>query len=143
MQTVTHDSAVESSSEILDRLKRKGVTQQQIADVLGVAQPNVSTLYAQGKNGKPRQLKWDEGVKLIEEFGLGEADREEVGVSEELLEPMVEEILDMAKRPGGSEVRLLASALARYLRQITRSPAIRENRDALKAVAQAVSPLVQ
>jgi hypothetical protein len=70
-----HQRAVESSKDLLERLKGAGVTQAQIGDVLGIAQANAATFYTPGKNGKLRTLKWDEGARLIERFGdkIGES----------------------------------------------------------------------
>ena len=65
-----HSSGVKSSAEIIDELRSRGIKQSEIAEVLHIKQPNVATLFTQGKNGKPRALKYDEGVKLIAAFKL-------------------------------------------------------------------------
>ena len=59
-------------------LKARGVTQAEIARVLGVAQPNVATLYNPAKTGRLRKLGYDEAVALIAAFGL-EADGSDAG----------------------------------------------------------------
>ncbi|MGF7146470.1 transcriptional regulator with XRE-family HTH domain [Sphingomonas zeicaulis] len=53
-------------------LKARGVTQAEIARVLGVAQPNVATLYNPAKTGRLRKLGYDEAMALIAAFDLGE-----------------------------------------------------------------------
>jgi len=142
--SVPQQRRVQTSHDFLDRLRAAGITQEQIAKVLGVSQPNAATLYKPGKNGKLRMLKWDEGAKLIKAFGdeIGEPSTEAAPspISEELLSPIVEEIVAQAQsgKPGSS-VRPLAEALSRYLRQLAASPAIHASPDALAAVAQAVS----
>lgn len=75
MAPPVHLSDMDSSQEILDALKGKGITQAAIASVLGVAQPNVSTLFNPVKRtGKPRDLSYDEGVKLIRAFALADGE---------------------------------------------------------------------
>lgn len=136
-----HERGVESARALLDRLRGAGVTQEQIAKVLGISQPNAATFYNPGKNGKFRQLKWDEGAKLLAEFGMEIEEAERAELSSELLMPIVAEMVRHAqRRQAGSIVRPLAVALARYLRQIAASPTIHANQDALEAVAQAVVP---
>lgn len=71
MQAGVHLFEMHSTREILDALKARGVQQTKIAEVLGIAQSNVSTLFNPTKRtGKPRDLSYDEGVKLIREFSL-------------------------------------------------------------------------
>lgn len=67
-----HAEDMLTAAEILAALKERGVTQKAIANVLGVQQPNAATLYTPAKNGKLRQLSYDEGVALIEAFDLDE-----------------------------------------------------------------------
>lgn len=62
-----------TAAEILAELRSKGVTQSAMAKVLGVQQPNVATLYNPAKNGKLRQLGYDEAIALIRAFGLDTA----------------------------------------------------------------------
>jgi hypothetical protein len=60
-----------SSASILETLIERGVTQGQIADVLGIATSGGNRLFKPAaKTGKPRKLTYDEGVLLIERFGL-------------------------------------------------------------------------
>lgn len=61
---------MKSAHDILALLKARGVTQAEIARVLGVAQPNVATLYNPAKTGRLRKLGYDEAVALIAAFGL-------------------------------------------------------------------------
>lgn len=69
-----HLAAMRSTSDILAALKDKGVTHERIGVVLGITTPNATKLYnPASKTGKPRKLSYDEGLKLIEEFGLSEA----------------------------------------------------------------------
>lgn len=58
------------SKEILAELERRGVPKEDIAEAIGVHPSQVSRLYVE--KGKPRQLKHDEAVKLVEEFELEE-----------------------------------------------------------------------
>lgn len=67
------------AADILKILKERGVTQQQIADALGITQPNANRLYLKpgasdkkGKAIKPRGLYHDEALTLIDRFGLQE-----------------------------------------------------------------------
>ncbi|AHE52379.1 hypothetical protein [Sphingomonas sanxanigenens] len=64
---------MQSAQEILALLKARGVTQAEIARVLGVAQPNVATLYNPAKTGRRRKLGYDEAVALIAAFDLDAA----------------------------------------------------------------------
>lgn len=133
---------VQSATEILGRLESKGVTRQQIADALGITQPNASKLYQPAaKTGKPRQLSYDEAVILIQRFKL---EQSVTSISEELLTPIVDEIaMRLARRPvPESSIRPLVGALSRYLQLVGERPAIHANQDALAAVARAVAPPV-
>ena len=57
------------AADILEILRTRKITQQQIADVLGITQPNANRLYAKVK---PRGLYHDEALTLIERFELQE-----------------------------------------------------------------------
>ena len=62
---------MDSADQILAELKRRGVTHAQIAKVLGVNTTNATMLYnPSAKTGKPRRMTYDEGVMLIDQFGL-------------------------------------------------------------------------
>ena len=66
----THYDAMRSARDILAMLEDRGITRAQIASVLGISATNATKLYNDAKNGKPRKLAYDEGVALIEAFGL-------------------------------------------------------------------------
>lgn len=62
---------MDSADQILAELKRRGITHAQIAKVLGVNTTNATMLYnPSAKTGKPRRMTYDEGVLLINKFGL-------------------------------------------------------------------------
>lgn len=71
-----HLSEMENASEIRAALKAKldakEITQKEIGSALGIQQPNVATLFIPGKNGKLRGIDFDEGMKLIRRFRLGD-----------------------------------------------------------------------
>jgi hypothetical protein len=70
-----HQAAMRDAEEILEALKQRGVKQERIAEVLGIARPNVTRLYAPDpRTGKKRTLSYDEGQTLIETFGLDQDD---------------------------------------------------------------------
>lgn len=138
-----------NAAEILSALKRKKVTQTEIANALGIKQPNAAKLYTPDKRtGKLRALGHDEALKLIKEFGLDDAEPRIVEVpvpaelpSEETFQTVLEEILRLS-----AEVELpasLARPVSRHLRLclelLARNPAIQDNEDAIKAVADAVA----
>lgn len=85
-----HSADMESEDQIRAALRAKldakEITQTDIAAALGVGQPNANTLFNPGKNGKIRAIKFDEGQKLIQAFGLScETDSRIEMVNEELL----------------------------------------------------------
>ena len=57
-----------SARQLLDTLASRGVTQAEMARALNLPGPRISEMYA----GK-RQIKLDEGKKLVEAFGIDEA----------------------------------------------------------------------
>ncbi len=62
---------MDKQEALMIALRERGVKQEEIARVLGIAQANVSKLYnSVSKTGKPRKLSYDEGVALINAFGL-------------------------------------------------------------------------
>lgn len=69
-----HAIDMRSEAEIREalraRLDAKAIRQTDIAAALGVQQPNAQKLFTPDKNGKLRRISYDEGVKLIEKFGL-------------------------------------------------------------------------
>lgn len=69
-----HLVEMRSEAEIRDalraRLDAKKITQTDVAQVLGVQQPNAATIFKPAKNGKLRRISYDEGLKLIEHFEL-------------------------------------------------------------------------
>lgn len=66
------ESATEIRAALKAKLDAKAITQTEIASTLGIQQPNVSTLFNPGKNGKLRGIDFDEGMKLIRRFNLEE-----------------------------------------------------------------------
>lgn len=66
--TLRHNGRVLGTQEILTELERREVPKADIAKVLGVDPSQVTRLFA--TEGKPRHLKHDEAVKLVEAFGL-------------------------------------------------------------------------
>ncbi len=69
-----HVSEMDNADEIRAALKAKldarEITQKEIGTTLGIQQPNVSTIFIPGKNGKLRGIDFDEGMKLIRRFRL-------------------------------------------------------------------------
>lgn len=84
-----HVNEMDSSSQIREALRAKlddrQITQVEIGRALGIAQPNVATLFKPGKNGKLRDISYDEGLKLIERFGLRDADASNLSMLNENL----------------------------------------------------------
>jgi transcriptional regulator with XRE-family HTH domain len=57
------------TDQLLGALESRGISQSEIARVLGLPPSRVSEMF-----GRKRQIKLDEGKKLVEAFGLDEAD---------------------------------------------------------------------
>ncbi|MDH4746651.1 XRE family transcriptional regulator [Sphingomonas sp. CBMAI 2297] len=111
-----HLGEMQTASEILAALKRRldsrEITQQDVADVLGVKQPNVSTLFNPVKRtGKPRALTYDEGVALVREFNLGDVPGV---ISATSIAPILRALLSAA--PEGEPSERASQALAVALR---------------------------
>lgn len=74
-----HFVEMRSEAEIREALRAqinaKKITQTDVAKVLGVQQPNAATIFTPAKNGKLRRISYDEGLKLIEHFGLNGDDK--------------------------------------------------------------------
>ncbi|GEM_PF-2806008 len=134
---------VKSQADILNALRDKGVKQQKIADLLGVKQPNVATLYTPAKNGKLRKLSYDEGLLLISAFGLEKKQAEASPIelpSEETLQVVLSEVMRLSAGLDlpESKARPVARHLALFLELLSRNPAIHANPGAIKAVADAI-----
>ncbi len=130
---------VDSASQILAALREKGVTQAEIARVLNIAQPNAATLYTPGKNGKLRELKYDEGMALIQAFDLDMQAYQTPSAAS--LEPILDALLPLA--PGGrmtdESLKALAEALSYGLASLgTRNPNSTSS-DARAAAARAAA----
>jgi predicted XRE-type DNA-binding protein len=65
-----HSWGMRTAVEILAELRERGVTQTAMGKVLGIQQPNVATFYTPGRNGKLRQLGYDEAIALMKAFEL-------------------------------------------------------------------------
>lgn len=141
-----HGRGVESSAEFLERLRLAGVTQNQIAEALGIGQPNAATLYKPGKNGKLRKLGWDEGAILAAKFDLEPTPERVIAgdqqpVSADLLAPLMSALLPLVPKTGATErsARVLSEVLAYGLELLRRPDATRASDDALEVAARAVA----
>lgn len=135
-----------TADDILQELRDRKIHQRDIARVLGVQQPNVSTLFAPSKKtGKTRRLGYDEAIALIGAFNLGSEQTSPIEAPEQPLpsEATFQTLLaEVMRISAGIELpEQLARPVARHLRLclelLARNPAIQDNRDALKAVADA------
>jgi len=141
-----HCRDVESSAEFLERLRQAGVTQKQIAEALGIAQPNAATLYTPGKNGKLRKLGWDEGAVLASAFKVepvagAAVAAESQPVSADLLAPLMAALLPLVPRSGAPErsAQALSEVLAYGLELLRKPGATRASDDALEVAARAAA----
>jgi transcriptional regulator with XRE-family HTH domain len=131
-----------TSSAILTALKAKldarKITQKQVADVLGVQQPNVSTLFNPvKKTGKPRDLGFDEGVALIEKFDLGEVPGQiNASALARVLQAVLPNLLEVDDVPDGA-ARALAVALRHALALLANQPAIETDEQTIEMAARA------
>jgi len=107
---------MKNATTILDALARRGVTQKQIADAIGITQPNANKLYRPDRNGKLRTLSYDEGRELIDRFGLANdlAADDHAAFNAATLAPILDALLPLVPSTGRSErsVELLSQALA-------------------------------
>lgn len=142
-----------SAQEILALLKARGVTQAEIARVLGVAQPNVATLYNPAKTGRLRKLGYDEAMELIAAFGLDE-DGDAVGdaartpapsaaapISAAALAPVLQALVPLAP-PGplsASAAEALALALRHALQLLPPEGATQPSSDQIATAARAAA----
>ena len=70
-----HARTMLRQADILTELAARGIKQGEIADALGITRPNANKLFKPAaKTGKTRSLTFDEGVTLIERFGLDKPD---------------------------------------------------------------------
>ena len=113
-----HVCDMESTAEIRAALKAKldakEIKQGDIAEVLHIAQPNVSTLFNPGKNGKLRGIDFDEGMRLIRRFGLDDAGGEvrQPAVSEGTLARLLHALGPSVPKGGISESAAQALSVA-------------------------------
>ena len=120
-------------SDILAELIVRGITQGEIADALGIARPNANKLFKPAaKTGKTRTLTYDEGVMLIERFGL---DRPEPAPVEPMAVPVarlavqyVAQQLGVKIDPDDERVEDLAQDIRAYS-EFVASAQVGENRD--------------
>ena len=145
--------AMRSAQDILALLKARGVTQAEIARVLGVAQPNVATLYNPAKTGRLRKLGYDEAVALIAAFGL-EADAADARdgrgqaatppappISAAALAPVLQALVPLAP-PGplsASAAEALALALRHALQLLPPEGATEPSSDQIATAARAAA----
>lgn len=141
-----HARDVDSSTEFLERLRLAGVTQKQIADALGIGQPNAATLYTPGKNGKLRKLGWDEGAILAAKFNIEpmnapSPDAEPEPISADLLAPLLDALLPLMPKGGQTDrsSRALSEVLAYGLELLRRPGSSRASADALEVAARAAA----
>lgn len=148
---VHHHPHMENAADILAALRERGVTQKQIARVLGVRQPNAATLYTPGKNGSTRKLGYDEAIKLIREFGLVAAHEPTLPSpepwlpSEETLAQLMAFAMNVAPEDDGKleELRDCATGIATGLRWLAKDPANADDPGFLKAVRIAVTEAIE
>jgi transcriptional regulator with XRE-family HTH domain len=130
-----------TADEILRALRERKITQKRVAEVLGVEQPNAAALWA--KKRKPRQLGYDEGLKLIEVFGLdpGQQEAPRPAPSARAMIPILSAVLRRAPKGDLSDrdVRRLAEALEYGLGLATVDPANEATLDALAVAARAAA----
>lgn len=143
---MSHQGWMHTAAEILNSLRLKldarETTQAAIGKVIGIAQANVSTFWTPGKNGKLRQLKWDEALKLSEAFDIPLADgetRDELDwPSADTLAPLLDALLPLVPKTGVSEksAEALSEGLAYGLRLLGSPTANRPTDDSLRVAAR-------
>lgn len=132
---------MKDATTILDALVRRGVTQKQIAEAIGITQPNANKLYRPDRNGRLRTLSYDEGRTLIERFDLADMaaeDADATAFNAETLAPILDALLPLVPTTGRSErsVRVLAQALANGLALLGKPTAKHPSPDALGVAAR-------
>lgn len=143
---MSHQRWMRTATEILGQLRAKldakQTTQAAIGKVLGVAQANVSTFWTPGKNGKLRQLKWDEALKLSEAFDIPLGDGDQVAEPEwpsaYTLAPLLDALLPLVPKSGLSEksAEALSEGLAYGLRLLGAPTATPPTDDSLRVAAR-------
>jgi len=105
-----------NAATLLEALTRRGITQKQIADAIGITQPNANKLYRPDRNGKLRTLSYDEARILIERFDLSDdaIGADHAAINAATLAPILDALLPLVPSSGRSEksVELLSQALA-------------------------------
>ncbi len=131
---------MKDAATILDALVRRGVTQKQIAEAIGITQPNANKLYRPDRNGKLRTLSYDEGRTLIERFGLADmaGNADVTAFNAETLAPLLDALLPLVPSTGRSErsVQVLSQALAYGLALLGTPTATHPSPDALGVAAR-------
>jgi predicted XRE-type DNA-binding protein len=131
---------MKDAATILDALVRRGVTQKQIADAIGITQPNANKLYRPDRNGKLRTLSYDEGCTLIARFGLADdaMAADHTALNAATLAPILDALLPLVPSGGRSEksVELLSQALAYGLALLGRPTASPPSPDAIGVAAR-------
>lgn len=108
------DSEAEIRAALQAKLAAKEITQGDIAAALGVQQPNAQKLFTPATNGKLRKISFDEGLKLIEKFGLSDAQaaRSSTAISAEVLAQLLHALGPSIPKKGISESASKALAVA-------------------------------
>lgn len=124
-----------TKAQFLEAVKTVAKTQAEIAGVLGLSEAAVSLIYKNPSEGKPRQLSYDEAVKLADYYGI-----DPNKITAEKLIP----VLRMCLRNPPAEwtdqaVRRFAEDLVYGLELLRFSSSIEPSQDAIDVAARAIA----
>lgn len=132
-----HGNPVWTANEILDRSLEKAGTKAEVARTLGIPTSRVAELYRRRpEEGKPRRLKYEEAVKLLETYFPEAAG---ASVNADKLAPILAACLRYAPQGGWTDkdAMRLARAVEYGLGLIANEPATQASADALAVAGQA------
>lgn len=137
-------SEAEIREALKARLDARHITQTDVARVLGVQQPNAATIFKPGKNGKLRGIGYDEGLKLIDKFQLGDANDPWQPCEETIRLAAEAWSLSLSgPQPTETDLRLLAHAVNEVLLFAARDPSRQERPDFPGAVVAVVETSIR
>lgn len=131
---IQHTQSMLSKAEIIDAIKRLqegGVSQREMAEVMGVSPPRISELLSNPK----KRLTVEEAKRLVDHYNIGETVTFSLRALSAILRGLIEE--RVAPQISAQDLEELAGALQHMLRRLSTHPKLAENQDALTEAARA------
>lgn len=131
---IQHTNSMLSKAEIIDAIRRlqdEGITQREMAEVMGVAAPRISELLSNPK----KRLTVEEAKRLVDHYDIGESVTFSSGALKAILRGLIEE--RVAPQVSEQDLVELAGALQHLLRRLSTHPRLADNPDALMEAARA------